>query len=141
MRSSCCDSVNSEPYIVSVRMQVPSLASHSWLRIWELPHAACRGVGCRCGSDPELLWLWGRPAAAAQIRLLAWEIPYATGVAIKKKKKKSWLNNRILICSYYSEEAAVSWLMKLKWQKICLRCFLHGFVRKTERVKIPRAWQ
>ena len=23
------------------------------------------GVGCRCGSDPVLLWLWCRTAAAA----------------------------------------------------------------------------
>ena len=29
-----------------------------------------------------------RPAAAAPIRLLAQELPYATGAAIKKKKKK-----------------------------------------------------
>ena len=31
---------------------------------------SCR-VGCRCGWDPMLLWLWHRPAAAAQIRPLA----------------------------------------------------------------------
>ena len=47
-----------------------------------------RGVGCRCGSDPKLLWLWCRPAAAAQIQSLAWELPYAVGAALKKKKKK-----------------------------------------------------
>ena len=46
------------------------------------------GVGCRCVSDPALLWLWRRPAAAAQIRLLAREPSYAVGVAPKKKKKK-----------------------------------------------------
>ena len=45
-------------------------------------------VGCRRGSDPTLLWLWHRPAAAAPIRLLAWELPYASGAALKKKKKK-----------------------------------------------------
>ena len=44
------------------------------------------GVGCRCGSDPTLLWLWCRPAAVALI--LAWEPPYAAGVALKKKKSK-----------------------------------------------------
>uniref|UniRef100_A0A5G2RFV5 Receptor-type tyrosine-protein phosphatase H n=2 Tax=Sus scrofa TaxID=9823 RepID=A0A5G2RFV5_PIG len=38
------------------------------------------GVGCRCGSDPVLLWLWRRPAAAAPIGPLAWEPPCATGV-------------------------------------------------------------
>ena len=44
------------------------------------------GVGCRCGSDPVLLWLWCRPAATALIPPLAWELPYGAGAAIKKKK-------------------------------------------------------
>ena len=46
------------------------------------------GIGCRLGSDPALLWLWHRPAAAAPIRPLAWEPPYAAGVALEKAKKK-----------------------------------------------------
>ena len=54
------------------------------------------GVGYRPGLDPELLWLWCRPAAAAPIPPLAWETPYAVGMALekaktqktKKKKKK-----------------------------------------------------
>ena len=52
------------------------------------------GVGHRRSSDPELLWLWRRPAAAAPIRPLAWEPPYAMAAAQemakrqKKKKKK-----------------------------------------------------
>ena len=37
------------------------------------------GVGCICSSDPALLWLWCRPEAVA----LAWEPPYAVGVALK----------------------------------------------------------
>ena len=41
-----------------------------------------------CGSDPELLRLWGRLAAAAQIQPLARELPYATGAALRSKKKK-----------------------------------------------------
>ena len=44
------------------------------------------GVGCRLGSDLALLWLWHKPAAVAPIRPLAWEPPYATGVALKKQK-------------------------------------------------------
>ena len=44
------------------------------------------GVGCRCGSDLVLLWLWYRLAAAALIQPLAWELPYAMGMALKKKK-------------------------------------------------------
>ena len=47
------------------------------------------GVGCRSGSDTELLWLWCRAAAAAPIRPLAWERPCATGAAVKSQKKKS----------------------------------------------------
>ena len=35
-------------------------------------------------KDPELLWLWHRPVATALIRPLAWEHPYATGVALEK---------------------------------------------------------
>ena len=34
-----------------------------------------------------LLWLWCRLPAAALIRPLAWELPYATGAALKEKKK------------------------------------------------------
>ena len=48
------------------------------------------GVGRRHGSDPELLWLWRRPAGTAPIRPLAWEPSYAAGAAqeIAKKDKK-----------------------------------------------------
>ena len=49
------------------------------------------GVGHRCGSDLELLWLgwlWCRPAATVPIRPLAWEPPYAAGAAVKRQKKK-----------------------------------------------------
>jgi len=46
------------------------------------------GVGCRCCSDPALLWLWGRPAATALIRPPVWEPPYAVGAALKRPKKK-----------------------------------------------------
>ena len=34
-------------------------------------------------KDLALLWLWHRPAATAPIRLLAWELPHATGAALK----------------------------------------------------------
>ena len=46
-------------------------------------------VGCRLGWDLPLLRLWYRPAALALIRPLAWEPPYATGVALKRQKKKN----------------------------------------------------
>ena len=44
--------------------------------------------------DPALLcfWLWLWPADAALIQPLARKLPYATGVAQKKKKKKKKMN-------------------------------------------------
>ena len=36
-------------------------------------------------KDPALLWLWCRPAAAAPNQPLAWEPPYAEGVALKRQ--------------------------------------------------------
>ena len=61
------------------------------------------GVGRRRGSDTELLWLWRRLVATALIRPLAWEPPYAVGVAQengkktkrKKKKKLSPMHKRV----------------------------------------------
>ena len=56
------------------------------------------GVGHRSGSALALLWLW--LAAVAPIRPLAWELPYATGSALKSEKIKikiKWpdLNNAL----------------------------------------------
>ena len=45
-------------------------------------------IGCRCGLDLVLLWQWCRLAAAALIKSLAREFPYAAGMAKKRKKKK-----------------------------------------------------
>ena len=47
------------------------------------------GVGRRHSWDLALLWLWYRLAPAAVIQPLSWELPYAAGVALKSKKKKS----------------------------------------------------
>ena len=44
-------------------------------------------VGLRRGLDPVLLWLWLAAVALIQPPL-AWELPYATGVALKSKEKK-----------------------------------------------------
>ena len=65
---------------------VQSLASLDGLRI--LAAVSC-GVGCRGSSDLALLWLWCRRAAVARIGPLAWEHPYAVGVALKSKKQKN----------------------------------------------------
>ena len=58
-------------------------------------------VVCRHGLDLALLWLWHRLAAIAQIKPLAWELPYALGAALKRQKKKkkgikSPLDNKVL---------------------------------------------
>ena len=61
-------------------------------------------VVCRHGSDLELLWLWRRLVAEAAIQPLAWELPYATDVALKRKKKKLsifWLKFLLPQCSRF----------------------------------------
>ena len=45
------------------------------------------GVGFGHGSDLALLWLWYRPVDTALIQPVAWELPYAMSVALKKKRK------------------------------------------------------
>ena len=50
-------------------------------------------MGHRHSLDPELLWLWQRPVATAPIRPLAWEPPYAVGVAQEKTKRQKNNNN------------------------------------------------
>ena len=62
-----------------MQMRVRSLSSISGLRI-RLCHD--------CGCVPMLLWLQHRLAAVAPIKPLAWEPPYAAGVAQKDKNKK-----------------------------------------------------
>ena len=63
---------------------VPSLAQ--WVKGSSI--AVSCGVGCRCSSDPALLWLWCRPVATAPIRPLAWETPYAAGSAQQMAKRQ-----------------------------------------------------
>ena len=43
-------------------------------------------------SGDVLLWLWCRPATVVLIGPLAWDPPYASGVALKKKKVKVTLS-------------------------------------------------
>ena len=51
------------------------------------------GVGRRLSSDPALLWLWHRQAAAVPIEPLAWELPYVSGESQKDKKKEKKKRN------------------------------------------------
>ena len=63
-------------------------------------------VGHRCSLDFALLWLWYRPAPAAPIRSLVWELRYAKGAALKRQKKKK---TEILACLEFAflEEVGV----------------------------------
>ena len=81
--------------LVSMRMQVQSLVLLSGLWIWGCCELWCRSQVC---SDLVLLCLWHRPAVAAPVRSLAWELPYAALAALKKKKKRiTWSSNPILV--------------------------------------------
>ena len=64
---------------------------------WRFGIALSCGVGHRRGSNWALLWpcLWHKPGAVAPIQLLAWELPYASGVALKRKKKKEFICTKI----------------------------------------------
>ena len=90
-----------------MRLQVWSLALFSGLRIWHCQVNYI--VGCRCGSDPAFLWLWYRPTAAALIWSLAWELPYAVRMTLKRKKKKE-------------KETYVSALTELQYEKKVRNC-------------------
>ena len=72
-------------WLASMRMQVQSLDLLSVLRIW-----LCLELWCRLEMllDLVLLWLWCRSVAVALIQPLAWEHPYAAGVALKTKTSK-----------------------------------------------------
>ena len=51
-------------------------------------------VGRRRGLDRMLLWQWRRSVATALIRPLAWEPPYAAGMALKSKKTRKTITNK-----------------------------------------------
>ena len=74
------------------------------------------GIGRSCGSDPALLWLWCRPAAAAPIQSLAWEPPFAASVAPKKQKTKKELSNNLLFIFIYMycSLTIISWMLQQK---------------------------
>ena len=82
-----------------MRLQVGSLALLSGSRI-----RCCRELclGRRHGLDLLLLWLWRRLAAAALIRPLAWEPPYAAGAALEKDEKTKKEKRKEKNCSYRS---------------------------------------
>ena len=64
------------------------------------------GVGHRCSSDLAL-WLWYRLAAVALIQPLAWELPYASGVAIEKAKKTTTTKKNPTAAAWVTAEVQV----------------------------------
>ena len=74
---SSCHGVAETNQLGTLRLQVPSLASVSGLRIWH------------CSE------LWRRLAAATLIQPLTWEPPYAAGAALESKKKKKKYQERL----------------------------------------------
>ena len=69
-------------WIVSMRMLVQSLAP---LRVVCSVATGC-GVFHRGNSDLVWLWLWCGSAAAAPVWSLAWQLPYAVGVVLRRRK-------------------------------------------------------
>ena len=120
---------------------------------WGCSVAVNCGVGHRHGSDFALLWLWRRLAAVAPIWPLAWELPYATSVALKKQKNKqankqtkntsglSFIQNLVLLpagyiilaCSLISKP----WLLHCPWPSYSLTpAFFHS--NRTQYISVVR---
>ena len=78
------------------------------------------GVGPRHGLDPVLVWLWCRPAAAAPTQPLAWEPPYAMGVALKWKKKLKLKKRIVTVSSHHVSDPQIHLM-------ICKKVFLFSF--------------
>ena len=69
-----------------MRMWVP-LALLSGFRIWHCCERQCKSQ-MLLRSSLVLLWLWCMLAVVAPIQPLAWKLPYAVVVALKKGKGK-----------------------------------------------------
>ena len=101
--------------LISTRMQVPSLALLSGLRIPNCPELCCKS---QMWLDLVLLWLWYRVAAVAPIRPLAWEAPYASGGATKKKGKKKKKNLGVpAVVQWIKDPTAASQVSGEAWVK------------------------
>ena len=68
-------------------------------------------------KDLALHELWCRLAASALTPPLAWELPYAAGAALKRKKENQIHNTKSLLCLYpfpfYLEQKVVLMLESL----------------------------
>ena len=112
LRSHCATTAAAR---IAVEMRVQFLAWCSGLSIWHFHSCGSDSfpvleTSICCGSDCKLLCLWHRLVAAASIQPLAQELPYATGGALKKKKKREnvilysdihFLKNSFATTSYF----------------------------------------
>ena len=85
LKSSCCGAALKNP-TRNHEVVGSILGLAQWVNERTSIAVSC-GEGCRCSSDPSLLWLWRGLAATAPIRPLAWESPYAAGAALEKAKR------------------------------------------------------
>ena len=87
-------SVNPIPEVITILTSKTRRSEYPlWLSGLRNPtsiHAAAGSIPglTQCVKDLAWLWLWCRPAASAPVQPLAWELPYATGAALKGKKNK-----------------------------------------------------
>ena len=58
------------------------------------------------------MWLWHRPGAAAPIRPLDWELPYAADVAIKRKEKKRKERKYIFSAKFMLDSLSIIFFQK-----------------------------
>ena len=94
------------------------------------------------------MWLWCRLAAAALIGHVAWEVPYAAGAALKRKKKKCDKDNTSSIMVF--EGCSLSKFLKQESNKYLLNYKLTALAQFTQRkiqmtysflgTRIPEKW-
>ena len=85
------------------------------MQVWSSASLNC-GISQKCALD--LMLLWDRLAAAAPIQSLAWELPYAMSVALKRKKK-FWVSlENCIIWQWFS---SLSNEMRLRYRTYNLR--------------------
>ena len=102
------------------------------------------GVSCRHGSDLAWMWVWRRPGAAALIRPLAWEPPYATGAALEKAKrqkvtKRKWNQSLALLSGlriWHCQKYSVGGRGELNHEMLWLWCRLAAIALIR-----PLAWE
>ena len=93
------------------------------------------GVGCRCNSD--LAWLWHRLAAVASIiQSLAWEPPYATVVAPKRKRKKEKRELKLYMSFQTSPTPSKTGWPSLQSRSSLVRVFLHCIWKNTRWTQV-----